>query len=220
MPNSLIKPDYGWDTLPITSPSMQHLLYHLGVFSQFFKYLYAFGMKTFALDEGFGGFDFCIEKDGGEEGGLKGIGSSPPPPFACDIVRHEISNLTPATETAYLLKYVDKKDSPKEFSNPWSIRQALIYQKSDITASQDTYIFMRLSELLGERFRDLLSKRKARERGVRFLHWSEIHTMAFRSVVANWREYINWLDGDVSQLVSSPIFASLQALFLYKLIPH
>jgi len=118
--------------------------------------------------------------------------------------------LTTPTETAYLLKYVDKKDSPQDFSNPWSIRQALIYQKSNIITNQDTYIFMRLSELLGARFGDILSKRRARERGVKFLHWSEIHTMAFKSVVVNWREYINWLDGDVSQLVSSSIFVYLE----------
>jgi hypothetical protein len=95
-------------------------------------------------------------------------------------------------ETAYLLKYVDKKASPKDFSNRWSIRQALIYHKSNLTTSQDTYILMRLSKLLGDMFRDLLSKRRAQERGVGFLRWSEIHTMAFSSVVVNWREYINW----------------------------
>jgi hypothetical protein len=71
---------------------------------------------------------------------------------------------------------------------------------------------MRLSELLGSRFGDILSNRRARERGLKFLHWSEIHTMAFKSVVVSWREYINWLDGDVSQLVSSSIFAYLEMM--------
>ena len=75
IPNSFINPDYGWDTLSITPSSMQKLLYHLGVFYQLFKYLRAFGTKTFALDEGFGGFDFSIDKDGDEAGQLKGIGS-------------------------------------------------------------------------------------------------------------------------------------------------
>jgi hypothetical protein len=109
-------------------------------------------------------------------------------------------------ETNYLLKYVDKKESAGTFSNPWSIRQALVYQNSDLEAGRDTYIFIRVSELLGDRFRDLLSKRKAREMGPRMLHWSEIHSMVFKSVIVNWREYINWLDRDVSQLVSLTIF--------------
>jgi hypothetical protein len=166
-------------------------------------------MKTFALDEGFGGFDFCVQKDGSAEAGLKGIG------LFSSLSGENLMNLkelTTPTETAYLLKYVDKKDSPKDFSNPWSIRQALIYQKSNLVTNQDTYIFMRLSELLGARFGDILSKRRAQERGVKFLHWSEIHTMAFQSVVVNWREYINWLDGDVSQLVSSSIFVHLERM--------
>lgn len=110
--------------------------------------------------------------------------------------------LTIAVETSYLLKYVDKKDSPGKFSNPWSIRQALIYQEINFMTNEDTYILIRLSQLLGRRFQDLLNQRKLEERGVRMLHWSEIHIMAFGSVVANWREYVNWLDGDVSQLVS------------------
>ena len=190
---------------------MQKLLDHLGAFVQFFKYLQAFGMKTFAMDEGYAGFDFCIEKDEIQAGDdLKGIGLSP---FPSDLLNENMERLTMDIETAYLLKYVDKKEAPKEFSNPWSIRQALIYQKSNIKTEQDTYIFIRLSELLGERFRDLLSKRRAEERGLRILHWTEVHVMAFKSVIENWREYINWLDGDVSQLVSSyiwqPILASV-----------
>lgn len=180
-----INPDYGWDTISITSSSMQKLLCHCDVFTHFFKYLRAFGTKTFALDEGFGGFDFSIKEES-ELGRLEEI------------------------ETCYLLKYVDKKDSPGKFSNPWSIRQALIYQKSNLLTNQDTYIFTRLSELLGEKFRDLLSKTKVKARGPRMLHWSEIHTMAFKSVVANWREYINWLDGDVSQLFDNLILAAVE----------
>lgn len=129
-----------------------------------------------------------------------------------NFLKKETNELTTPTETAYLLKYVDKKDTPKDFSNPWSIRQALIYQKSNFITSQDAYIFMRLSELLGSRFGDILSNRRARERGLKFLHWSEIHTMAFKSVVVSWREYINWLDRDVSQLVSSSIFAYLEMM--------
>jgi hypothetical protein len=54
---------------------MQKLLRHLNVFSHFFKYLRVFGMKTFALDEGFSGFDFLLET-GSENSGLMRIGMS------------------------------------------------------------------------------------------------------------------------------------------------
>lgn len=75
MSRSFTNPDYGWDTISITSSSMQKLLCHCGVFIHFFKYLRAFGMKTFALDEGFGGFDFSIKEES-ELGGLEEIGES------------------------------------------------------------------------------------------------------------------------------------------------
>ena len=75
--NSFINPDYGWDALNITEVSMQRLLCHLNVFSQFFKYLRAFGTKTYAQDEGFGGFDMRTSVSDNDS--LKNIGKVPLP---------------------------------------------------------------------------------------------------------------------------------------------
>jgi hypothetical protein len=52
--------------LPVTEQAMMKLLSHLDVFARFFKYLNAFGMKSFAQDEGFGGFDnnISLNKNG------------------------------------------------------------------------------------------------------------------------------------------------------------
>jgi hypothetical protein len=62
---------------------------------------------------------------------------------------------------------------------------------------------MRLSDLLSNIFQSLLSKKRAQKEGVKRIHWTEVHALCFRSVVENWREYKNWLDRDVSLLVST-----------------
>jgi hypothetical protein len=71
---SFINPDYGWDALNITESSMRRLLVYLCVFSPFFKYLRAFGTKTYNKDEGFGGFDIKTALD--SDGTLQSLGNS------------------------------------------------------------------------------------------------------------------------------------------------
>jgi len=105
-------------------------------------------------------------------------------------------------ELCYLLKYVDKKEKPGKASNPWSIRQALVYQKSSLERGCNEYIFVRLSEFLGDMFKSLLSKSRAQTSLTASPHWTEVQALCFRSVIANWRSYINWIDQEVSLIVS------------------
>jgi hypothetical protein len=93
------------------------------------------------------------------------------------------------------------KESPPASSNPWSIRQALIYQKSMPDTGQDSYIFVRLPDLLGRQFNKILRKTEAGKTALKPLHWTQIQVMCLRSVGDNWRQYINWLDQEVSILV-------------------
>ena len=73
--HSFLNPSNGWDLLSITPNAMILLLFHLGVFSEFFNYLCAFGTKSFARDEGFAGFDSKISYD--EAGDFKQFGIIP-----------------------------------------------------------------------------------------------------------------------------------------------
>jgi len=58
-----MNPEYGWDSLSITERSMRVLLHSMRVFTPFFKYVSAFGLKTFAQDEGYEAFDLSISRD-------------------------------------------------------------------------------------------------------------------------------------------------------------
>jgi hypothetical protein len=97
---------------------------------------------------------------------------------------------------------VDARDNPRASDNPWSIRQALIYQKTVPKAHENTYIFVRLSETLGNQFSKLLSKKRFTEQVTKLpQHWTEIQALCIESLGDKWREYINWLDQEVSVLV-------------------
>jgi hypothetical protein len=106
------------------------------------------------------------------------------------------------TESCYLLKYVEKKDTAIKGSNPWSIRQALIYQKCNLELKENNYIFIRLSDLLGGQFGRIL--RRTENSVTRTPHWTDIQELCLQSTVESWRQYINWLDQEVSVLVSEP----------------
>lgn len=66
----------------------------------------------------------------------------------------------------------------------------------------DSYILIRLSKLLGKQFSALLRKTGNEKPIPKQLHWTDIQVMCFLSVLDNWRQYINWLDEEVSALVS------------------
>jgi len=105
-------------------------------------------------------------------------------------------------ESCYLLKYVDARETARVSDNPWSIRQALIYQKTAPKTHEDTYIFVRLSETLGDQFGRLLSKKRFAEQGMRPPpHWTDIQALCIESLADKWRQYINWLDQEISVLV-------------------
>jgi hypothetical protein len=74
---SFLSPSYGWGLLSITHQAMALLLSQLSVFSSIFKYLSAFGTKSFAQDEGYTGFDNQISLD--SSGNMQSIGMRNPP---------------------------------------------------------------------------------------------------------------------------------------------
>ena len=51
---------------------MSLMLSHLKVFPDFFKYLQAFGQKSYARDEGFSGYNMEVRRD--TAGVIEGIG--------------------------------------------------------------------------------------------------------------------------------------------------
>ncbi|RFN51777.1 hypothetical protein FIE12Z_3980 [Fusarium flagelliforme] len=170
----LLDPAYGWSHLPITKAGAIKLFSALRAFPELYQYVSAFSNKTFPRDEGFAGFDShtTIGDDG----------------------------IWTSFESCYLLKYIDRRDGIKQGANPWAIRHALIYQKVDRDDSRTSHLLARLPtaviKLLGE------GLRSSGTESVFVQDWSHLHTTSFSSIKDNLRQFINYLDQEITDLAS------------------
>ena len=105
-----------------------------------------------------------------------------------------------------MLKYVELHDDEEPTINPWTIRQVVIYQKFDFQSLESSHIFVRLSKAMAEELHDALQINKDRGREL-VGRWDRIHILYLRTLNENWRQYVNYLDEEVSKIVRpSPIF--------------
>lgn len=102
-----------------------------------------------------------------------------------------------------MLKYVEKHDdSPEVSSNPWTIRQTVIYQRFDCRSLQSNHIFVRLSMSTRCALQDVLQSDHDAGEICQFIsRWGSIHVLFLRTLNENWRQYINYLDGEVESIV-------------------
>ena len=98
-----------------------------------------------------------------------------------------------------MLKYVQMhEDGPT--INPWSIRQAALYQKFEVKSLESHHIFVRLSSAMQEALHEALQRSPNRE--CEFIsRWENVHMLFLKTLNANWRMYINYLDEEVSKIV-------------------
>ena len=103
-------------------------------------------------------------------------------------------------EFCYLLKVVDRHDDTRVDVNPWSIRQTAVYQKFNITTRQSCHITVRLASEMETRLRRILEG--DRDQAADFnSHWKNFHLLCLGSLSESWRQYINFLDMRITQLV-------------------
>lgn len=103
-------------------------------------------------------------------------------------------------ELCYILKYVEKHEDPGPTINPWSIRQVAVYQRFNLTSLESYQIFVRLSVAMQEGLYNALQKNPGRE--CEFIsQWQNVHTLILKTLNANWRQYVNYLDEEVSKIV-------------------
>ena len=103
-------------------------------------------------------------------------------------------------ESCYLLKYVEIRDCSTATINPWSIRQALIYQKSSTPDANSNHIFIRLSSDMKRLLMTALQTDTVVASSFATC-WEEIHLLFLGSLTGGWRDYINYLDGEITKLV-------------------
>ena len=108
------------------------------------------------------------------------------------------------TEMCYMLKYVEPHGDPEPSINPFSIRQAIIYQRFETERLKSKHIFVRLSAAMQDALREMLQGNAGPEEKHRFIsRWENIHILFLRTLNSGWRRYINYLDEQVSNIVST-----------------
>ncbi|KAK4221865.1 hypothetical protein QBC38DRAFT_461016 [Podospora fimiseda] len=180
----LLDPSYGRAEVPITQVGALDILSTLNVFPEFYRYLSAFGRKTFSQDEGFAGFDRAYVF--GPDGCLSRV------------------------ELCYLLKYVEKRKDSRPGTDPWSPRHALIYQQTDLQNYNSNHILVRIPETAKSRLEEHLLDKGAAE-ACRFARdWTGLHSLCFGSISGGLRECINYLDQEVTSVFRRLLLSGIE----------
>ncbi|KAF7556416.1 hypothetical protein G7Z17_g1480 [Cylindrodendrum hubeiense] len=190
----LLEPGYAWSELPISYKGALDLLSTFRVFPELYTYLSAFGRKGFPQDESFAGFD-CTETID-EDGALETL------------------------ESCYLLKYVGLREDASKGTNPWSIRHALIYQKVDFGTWETNHILVRIPETMESRLGESILK-DANVASDFVREWTQLHSLSFGSVGDNLRQFINYLDEEVTGIFERMALAGVEPEILNQYdTPH
>ena len=112
---------------------------------------------------------------------------------------------------AYLVKYMGPKKGSKP---PWAIRHCAVYQKYCFDTRQASYILVRLSDGMKQRLTELTDDEAAATEFA--ADWTQVHSLCFGCVDDGTREYINYLDEAVSDIVRSspPISPDVWAVLM------
>ena len=103
-------------------------------------------------------------------------------------------------ENCYMLKYVQMHEDPGPTINPWTIRQAALYQKIEVKTLESHHVFVRLSTAMQEALHHALQRSPNKE--CEFIsRWESVHVLFWKTLNENWRRYINYLDKEISKIV-------------------
>ena len=168
---------------------MTRLLISQNVMPEWQLYLEAFGLKDFPMDEGYSGLDTRFSKD--NDGRILGFGR-----FVAPVAIVKCSSMP---EVCYLFKYVECHNESQAAINPWQIRQMAIYQKYDLQSRRSIDQIIRISNAMQQGVKRILPT--SRNELQTIFDWESLHLTCFGSVLKNWRQFINYLDREISKMV-------------------
>lgn len=106
------------------------------------------------------------------------------------------SNMNVMTECVYGLRYVERSGGSNAL-DAWRIRQSAVYQKSDPTGNQETWLLISSSKAMQDRLhRYLTASHSARPQQP-----GDLHITLITIAVKNWRWYIKSLVATVTEQV-------------------
>ncbi len=104
-------------------------------------------------------------------------------------------------ELCLLLKYVELNGN-KSDPVPWSVRQTVLYQRTDNAAQHGTALLVRASDDVKRRLEEELQD-KSEPRGC-WTHWTTLPELVITTLPGNWAAYIKFLNREVCKIVLIP----------------
>lgn len=101
-------------------------------------------------------------------------------------------------ELCYNIRYIDENNrgDPKA---PWSERQIAVYHQHTFASNQSAWIILQAPDRIKRQLRDFVAV--ASGTTFRFLDQLSLHVMLFTSLTHGWRDYINFLESQLVELV-------------------
>jgi hypothetical protein len=188
----VIRQQNSWSQLQISYTGFLRLISCLDASAAFTNYVRAFGFKTCNKDENIGGYHRRARKYPSREGTDYGILNLRP---CCATLTR---NLT-ATELCFNIRYPAYVSRDGEY--PWVLRHTAVYQNCNLGSSASDWILLQPPQTFERKVASILDNPKS---GVQNLDCEcEVLFMILAVTEMNWRPYINYLESEINEFVSS-----------------
>ncbi|KAI9788754.1 MAG: hypothetical protein M1816_006611 [Peltula sp. TS41687] len=182
-----IRQSYTWSRLLISEEIFRRLFTRLKVHPDFLDVVHIFGEKVGPVEESFSAFFAQLS----------------PQPSITTAIGENVHSCS--YEIGFNIKYV--AEHGRSYPNdPYSIRETGVYQKYCSDTQTCNWIFIQPSD----EFRDRLERALVSANDAAPMNQFQIHVLVLLSVSENWRDYINYLEGTFSKLVSTVLHGALQ----------
>ncbi|KAH9214233.1 hypothetical protein DL95DRAFT_504108 [Leptodontidium sp. 2 PMI_412] len=169
-----------WGRIECSERIFKRVMEATRAFPPLYDYVSAFGYKLSAEDENFG----CFQGHISNLNDKKGI---------------------PAFELAYNLRYADKHG--RQLRDPWSIRHSAIYQRCEQKAKSTCCVIIQPSETFYCQLKQLLHLGNGTRSAPATT--AVIHSAFLWDTERNWRQYINYLEKELSTLENKSLLSRI-----------
>ncbi|CZR63125.1 uncharacterized protein PAC_13022 [Phialocephala subalpina] len=176
---SIFRQNSTWDRIECSESIFKRVMEATREFPPLYDYVSAFGYKLSAEDENFGCFHGHISNFNDKK---------------------EI----PALEMAYNLRYAHKHG--RQLRDPWSIRHSAIYQRCEQKTESTCCIIIQPSEAFYCQLKQLLHLNGTRSAPA---ITAVIHSAFLWDTERNWRQYINYLEKELSTLQEKSLLSRI-----------
>ncbi|KAL2820554.1 hypothetical protein BDW59DRAFT_174470 [Aspergillus cavernicola] len=179
----LYKPN-SWAQLQVSAEFLRKLFTFLHVHPEFLDIVFLFGEKRGPVEQSFSSFfSHCRPRS----------------------IDHPVAEAACSYDIGYNVKYVAQHGQPYP-KDPFSVRETGVYHSFDADTQQAQWIFIQASGALQGRLEGYFAMAAESQADAQV----QIHGMIFQCASQAWRDYLVYLEGAFSQLVTPAFFSNVK----------